>query len=588
MSDGFRLWSAPLAAALLVSMPAVASAAPTAKASKTKSSVGAKARPTPKKSSAAKPSPKAGAKPSAKPSANKAAVTKRRGASKVRRAARARVRPSATATRSTKALKPAIPKGAALVSAALLNYVDGKRSSAVDKRIAKALDALPGGRAAAGRIAGRIRAQSTTTKKRIIGPNANLLGGPTSTKSLESTTSGAVARGFTKDYGYLSPLAQTLTPESVTIPSEIDVRVAGLRADAVTDADGTDELVVVTKFGHVSNTSQIEYTMESASPDGFAVSAGRASPLSGVVKLSGCASCRHVFVSAIAPTGSNAATTRGELEVAIELARALASDTGGPDVTQGFIAALAYTEGMLTLSRPDFAPSLRAQVVRGADVQSWWSAPPETVDSVEWKAQAGHTRGAGQYAVLLDAPSEAPEFRMVGVVASRVKSLGQAVASGQSIRIEAKIRDRSADKTMYRSDGNPFLHVRRQVLPGNVRIELEATWQSAPKPFDRWSESTGGLASRRRYFYCGNPPAHWNSWIAVRNARNAGPCEPETKALDLTPGSGSTLILSYDPRTDTVFHGRGAVQPGQDGFVRFTGNGEDHAEITLRVYDRAP
>lgn len=494
-----------------------------------------------------------------------------------------RARPSAAAVQSGKALDSVLPKGTALATAALLNYVDGKRKSKTDRRIAKAIDALPGGKATAKRIAKAIRAQPMSVRTKFVGPHGKLMNGPTSTRSIQTVTREAMSLGYAPDLGKLVPVVETLDPEGYDVPNPVDVELAGIVCESAQDADGTDELVVLTKTIPIKGTQTVlTYEHELAAPT-VSLSKDEAAAFDLGFPLS--RSGGQLVISAVAEDDGDPTASRQDLELAIEIARALALDLGdGVDPIAELVGALAYTENMLALASPDRAPSIEAQLLSSSDLVSWWSADPSETDGVQWKAAVEHELGAGRYTVLFDAPSNPPPKRSVGLIVSRVESTGRPVKAKEHLEVFAEIRNRGTMRRLPNGANgtNPMLHVRRDVLPGLVEIELSATWYAEWRSFDTWVGDEGEL------HYCGAIPTYeMLEEMKGQDYEYDGPCPQEKIELDVAPGTTKRLTLRYDPSTNRLTH-NGKVLREQDGGYVLEGTGGHAGQIKLRVYDQAP
>ncbi|MEM6995113.1 MAG: hypothetical protein AAF721_31660 [Myxococcota bacterium] len=593
-TSGFLLRA--LGAAALLIVPASASAAPTArptskaspvnkgkaktgkgKASsskgKTSSSKG-KTSPSKGKTSSSKgkaPTSKGKAGPSAAPS--KTTKVRRRGKARAARGrTMQRVPPTAEAARSTRVLKSATPRGAALVTAAMLTYADGGGKAGVDKRVARALDRVPGGRAAAKRMAARIRAQPAALRSRVLGGHAGLIDGPMSTRSLGDVNTKVLAQLHHPSLGYLRPLAQTLPPEDVGVPNEITLSLAGVRCDGTSDNDGTDELVVLSKVARTWDNAALAFHHElSAAPAGGSLEINNAQTqrIGQSIELS--KSGEVLVLTAIAEVDGDPDEARAEIEVAIELAKQLAIDTGGDDVLNTFVATLAYTEGMLRLNNPDSAPSLRAQVVRGNDLQSWWSAPAEQTGGVEWKASVDAVAGGGRYQVFYNVPSQRPELTNVSITLHRARLLDWDVAKYGFLHLRVSINGHSATRQMAPgvADGNPVMRVQRQVQPGDARVKITLTRVPG---YDSWTKRRNGRVKR---YFCGWPEN------GSPRGENMGPCPvSKGKEIDIAPGNPTReLGFIVDPTTAGI---RGQRMP-QGGQYKFRGTQQARGEVTLSV-----
>lgn len=532
------------------------------------------AAPTASKTSA---KPKAASSPrTSRPSSG--GTKARKTAGKASATALKKLAPSAATKHSAKALQSAVPRGAALVAAALLNYADGDRKSAVDRKIAKALDRLPGAQATAKRIAARIRAQPAAVRNGIVGGHAKSLEGPTSTRSIASNTRGAWSAGFSDGLGPLLPVAITLPPEDVGVPNMVELTLAGVHCEQADDGDGGDELVVLSKLAKTYSNPAIEYMHEDGTAAPVEVTPGQTRRIGATRSLA--KNEQVLLVSAVAEADQDADIVREELELAIELARQLAVDTGGTDPFGTFVATLAYTEGMLNLSAPDRAPSLRAQRVKGTDLASWWSADAETTGEIEWKVQVHHATGSGRYTVLYDVPSEIPPLTEVSVLVHRVRAVGSdGVGEDYAMHVETSIDGATAPAVPMPagvSDGNPFSRVRRRVQPGTVLIQIAV--ERVPL-WEAWrSKKTG-----QRY-YCGSPPP------GKAHGQNVGSCENRGIEMDASPSAPpKVLSLSYDPETNALSDGTGVLRPLQGGRYELAGNDAYTAvELTLSVSDEGP
>lgn len=562
----FSLALRGVAAALLLGLPTVAAAAPTAKKASTATVT--------KTGSAKRRATKARKAGSAKRGTKAHARTPR-----ARRGGKYGVRSAAT-RQSAKALQASVPQGSALAIAALLNYADGTGKTPADQRIAKALDRLPGGRATAKRLALRIRAQPSAVRTRLLGKHARLINGPTSTRSVRSTARTALAMAQSPSIGNLVPVATTLPPQNVGIPNTLNLNLAAVQCEQTDDDDGADELIILSKLVRATGSGDLEYTTELSSPAGsghVSVTAGATGHLDHTAAVAKTSS--FLLVTALAEADGDAAATRADLEFAVALARQLAVDTGGDDLYGTFAATLAYTQGMLQLSKPGGAPSLRSQWVRAWDLSSWWSASPEVTDGVQWKASIGHTVGGGRYTLLYDVPSELPVLTTLDVTVHRARRLGGVVGENEYMVVRTMINGASVDSAMGVgvSDGNPILRVQRQVQPGPVEIELEL--RLAPV-WTRWKKRIRGKLKR---YYCGAPPADVRigpEWIYKGDCHTS-----QSLAMDIAPGNPTLSVRkSYDPETGKLT-GLAAPRGGRYVFAGTQSN-KRPAEITISVSRR--
>lgn len=451
-----------------------------------------------------------------------------------------------------------LPEGTAAVSSALLNYVDGKRGSKRRRRIARALDALPGGKAAAERIAARIRAQPNAVIKRHTGVGPARLGSEKAT--LGGTVTSARKRGYLSVDTPLLTSAITLPAEDgSTLPAKVSFAMTGVHCHATEDADGEDELVVLFKSAAIPGASQYTtFQGDAGLPGTLAVAAGKSSATAQSIELSG--DDGYVIISAVAEADGDAKAKRQELEVALEIARALAVDMNDTtDPAAALILAVEYAQSMLAMSNPNSAPSLQARRLDPGGLLSAWSASPNDNGGVPWKAAIEHELSSGgAYTVLFNVPSNpGVGGPVVHVLVSKVTTDFQVGLAGH-LELGVAIRDEGAHRKLSKFDSSKNrTHVRRRVRAGVVRIRVSVDAHSNDGNF-------------------GVP-----NYSALTDPEEG----EEPQALDVAPGSRTVLFLDYDPETDTLRQGGKMVtKTNSGGFMTFEGSGSTRAKVKLKVF----
>lgn len=503
--------------------------------------------------------------------------TKTRLPSTAHRSSAASVSPRAM--KSTKALRATVPQGTALVTAALLHYVDGDSSSGIDGRIRKALDQIPGGRAAAERMARSIRAAAPAERRKILGSNASLLAEPTSAGALGKAIGRARGKGFTHREDLLRYGIQ-LAPEEAEPPFLPDFAQAGIVVNEVQDSDGKDELVVVTKIVPPTlwfmdgSVAPAEGAFDGLAP-GSHVS--HHSSLDVPVK-------EFLVVTAVAEVDGNADTIRTDIEVALQLAMTLANELGDTNKLSSFTAALAYTEGMLGLSHGNAAPSLRTQHLTRENLQNAWGEPHDVVAGIETTHRTSHTLDTGSYDVLFNVPSDAPVGTLVTVTVDELHALAMKPGPAEHMTVTVRIRGREGTQEipLGKSVGR-HVQVSRAVLPGPVEIDIRATHHGIPPVRRKWTTEDG---TKRLCGDYGN--AEIRDYL-IEGYRYAKTCPAET-TLDLSPGPATTLRLEYDPTTNEVRREGKRVPRGPGGGAFFS-TGDDttiRAKAKVRISDNDP
>ena len=502
-----------------------------------------------------------------------------------KKAVQGRVRPAARVSRkaavspvvrsSTRALEQTVPRGTALTAAALLHYVDRDGRGATDARIAKALDAIPGGRAAAERLANGIRSKSGTSRSATLGRHDAMLGKPTSVKGLRGSANMARKKGFMPVTNPFIVGVMNLLPEQVNVPSNLDLHFTGVRSTKASDADGTDELVVVTKM--YDATLDEKHSLVLPSQGALNLAANDTSAQAHVLPI---AAGGHFVVTAVAESDGDANQVRADMEVAIELARTLAVDMGSGDALTDFRAALAYTEGMLALSKGAAAPSLHDALYYPSTLQSLWASAADKHGEIEFKTVVEHDAGGGSYELLYDVPSVMPPRKTVRVDLVSIAS-EDPIHEDAWIRVKVDIHGREVirDLATGQSSVEVDLKLARGMLSDPIKVDFFA-WIVREVPFKKW----GSGEHRKVWGTPGN--ATVDNYIAS-GWQYVGECEEDLTMLDINPRhKADVLRLTYSTSTNQLDN-RGVVltpKPGRSAIFELSGSSEDAATIELRVF----
>jgi len=461
--------------------------------------------------------------------------------------------------RHDKALASTLHEGTALVTAALLNYADGKHTSADDAAIKSALDAVPGGRSTARRIAARIRAQPPKVVGGFTGRHSKRVSGPTTVASLGTTVRRAKKRGYLSANNPMHSFAITLPAEDAAQPpSTLDLRLSGVFAYAAEDPDGTDELVVLVKtVREPSNSMNLKFDQEVEVPNTLSVTPGQPVPTPLSVSLS--TGHDHVVLSAVAEADGDAAAKRQELELAMELALAIAVSMGdSSDPAGALIAVTEYAESMLSFSHPLAKASIEARRVDSSQLASWWSATSNDLAGIPWKTAVQHELDSGgSHLLLYDLPSTTAQGRMVMATVKDV-STPESVGLGR-LKLVVGINGEQAvaDLPLGSNSVSTATRVRRHVGSGMVRLRIGVELNAVDL----------------------NPTSVINT-VGVGASENTTP-----HFLDVAPGTRTLLYVDYNPETGELLHSTGTPSGGPDakGYYTFSGTGDSRARLKLRV-----
>jgi len=481
------------------------------------------------------------------------------------------------AKRSRAAVDKTRKQGTAVLAAALLNYADGKRRNKSETDVAKTIEAIPGGRAAALRIAKRVRAQSAAVRNRHLGPYGVMLSRPTSPSSLADANAKAIKGGYNASASLHLQEAHTLPPQGLATPSHVAFTLAGVRCNSTQDADGSDELVVVTKFFKLLGLQDIGQAMDNPGAAQLSVSAGTTSP-SGA-KHDAWTKVPMFVVSAVAEADGSAVQTTQELDVAIELARALALKTNTEHTASAFGAALEYTEGLMALSNPANAPSFEGFKLTSG-LESWWAAPPSKTDGLEWKAEVPHhLPGGGDYSVLYDVPHAFDDATIVGVELKDLDLRPDPKRTLISARVSIEIGNASHDETFpLHINQAPSMHVRRSVQPALHKIRIGVVVEYRLKAGATGSGWCGDLGSKRPEVLSDS-----TTWPYE------GLCKSQTEAYRAGHRSDTAdRVISYDAKNDQISYKTAPYKGASHTFSSaydFITLDSGPVQLTLRVYD---
>lgn len=468
-------------------------------------------------------------------------------------------------------------EGRALVGAALLRYADGKRGTALDRTLATALDRRPGARAAAKRLAGRLRARPAKATKRVLGRHASQLE--------RVPTSAALQEALTPVW--ISPLAQGavhwLPAEKLIVPEKIDVTLAGLHCSATQDGDGTDEVAVLTRIIR-RNGDAISVAASFDSDRPVHIAAGTTKPLSGEVTLTN--TLERLFVTGVVEVDGGGAQAQDELALAFELALGLAQDVGGDDPLGALQAALEYTEGVLALANPGTAPSLRAVKLDPSAIEGLYGATASHSDAIEHKLTLAHAVGGASYEVLFDVPAPPVALPSIRVLTTWIHAPQDVLPAGGHLTLLVTIDGETHERVLPPGKAEATLNhdVRRKVVGDDpVEIELRLRWDGVAPSWGSWSKKKKTNSPFKPFvkkkYYCGSPPAQVKAGLEENGYKYMGPCKKPGGWVSL--GTARTK-MTYDPKTDELSKGGVKLRASKSGYL-LSGKGSKAGEVRFFV-----
>lgn len=463
--------------------------------------------------------------------------------------------------------RTASPKVNAMVLATLRRFADGAATrTPVDDAVARRLGRIPGAKAAAKRIVARIDALPPRIKAKAFAEHSTSEGvtGPLWTS--------AVAEGAGLVNGGLGITPATEMPsENPQFPSAFDVELTGVHASAATDADGSDELVVLTSFARVIGANA--YSIQTTElPSGGALEglgAGTTSAQStSVYDVAG--STDAIAVTVAFEADGDTAAQRSEYHVMLGLAESLALNAEGAASLEDFAYGFDYTMGMLQLSDPADWPSgsLQRTILSGPTaLHQLWATPASNEHGIAWKFRHDHVLGGATYSVYFDVPSPAAAMPTIRVDVLGAASLDGVDAPDQDdLRVVVEIAGHELTKNLAKDDDTPSVSwgVQRRVLaqPRTIRIQLV---DASPGPPVGFTTSPMGVPT-----ICGG---------------GYPPCPPILTPLVLKGASDTALDLTFDPATGAL-SGDATADPATP--ITFIGSGGKRGKVKVKVKAIAP
>lgn len=459
--------------------------------------------------------------------------------------------------------RDANPATNAMVVAMLRRYVDGTRSpNAIDTAVKKRMDALPGGKAAAKRILARLDAMPTGRKGEAFGGRA------TTGAVTVAQWSDALAQGAGLIHGGIGTTPPDVLPaEAQPVPTEYAVTFGGASTTAATDADGSDELVVMSSFIRVHAGAYLTTTHgvpEVGAIEGLV--AGAAVPQSTKVYQVASNAPAALAVTAAFEADGDTTTMREDYLAMLALAEPLAIQAEGETSLDDYVFALDYTMGLLHLSDAAHWPNgtlTRSVLSQDTSLQSLWATPSQTTGGIEWKLRHDHSIGAAKYSVFFDVPGPAVVMPAVTVKIVNVVSIdGVDGSDADDLNVRVAIGDEDKTKKLAENDDDPNISwgVQRKIElePRTITVEV---WDYSPAPE---AGSTGGWFPS----LCGN----WAGKLFP-------PCQPVITPL-VIKGSATKLILQYDPVTKKI---TGDATSKVGDFITVAGSSGKRVQVKLKI-----
>jgi hypothetical protein len=420
------------------------------------------------------------------------------------------------------------PKLAAVAVSLLRRFADdAKDPTDLDLALRSRLKRVPGARATAKRLLARIDGLPATKLEQTFGRDTKVMRARHS-----AATVAQLAPSSALDFGSIWEKPAVVIPaEGVAQPQTVALLLAGVASTAASDADGADELVVVSDWVTTSSSS----ASATAPASGTVALALGGAVASGAEIYNGADKAALLVSAVFEDDGGSAATAREDYHAMIQLAQALSDGLAGSDALTRLELAISTCSGLLAISSPELFGAGAVVWTRfggsGSTLHDLYATPASQTGGVAWKTRHDHSVGGGSYEVLFDAPAPPPpDLTKVSVKLVSVKSLetwehepADKPKTKHDLAIGVWIRNGYGSWDFPNNNNNPSagFAFTRIVLPGKVHLEIGLN--------ERAIEQDG---------------CWWGGW----GGTNCGWGTP----LDIRAGADVKAKLDYDPATGNI------------------------------------
>ena len=470
-----------------------------------------------------------------------------------------KIRPTSKQLTSMRAMDAAKQRGTAVLAGFLLRYANGaKPANGLDTSVRNKINSLPGGRAAAKRIAGRIEGLSSQQLGRVLGSHASTIKKPPRRRDVGNAARVAKATGWTPGRSLMIPT--TTLPGAYAAPTvdKYEFYLTGVACHSASDSDGNgDEVVVVTKVFH-GGPQRDDQTL----PTLQGLAAGEARKVGNTKLFEG--GSKLLLSAVFEDDGGDSVKAREELDVLLALAETVADGTSLADIE----ASIEFSLGILELSNPDVVPSIKMSTISLNDVKNFYKVQPEKIGDIEWKLQDVHETDGGQYTLYYSTPQLPPPPKLdnVRLTLMKLEAL-EPLPPGTFLEVFFDFKDAERGLAFPIGKSSNVIAQRYQMLV-QPRTDVEFAFRayiSRPGARHGWTriKKPNGRTKRVR---CGE---HLHR-----------KCPPFRRPLDISPQPGVELTAKYRASRGWIM---GNVQARSGQAVSATGKSAPKGRIVFTI-----